>query len=77
MKQNHSMIILNDLYQGGPHHDEENPNLRPDKNKDPQTSAYEQCSRLMPSNDFHFEGLSNFSPSVERLVQIQDVNPRI
>ena len=24
-----------------------------------------------------FQGLSNFSPSVERLVQIQDVNPRI
>ena len=27
-----------------------------------------QCSRLKPSYEFHFEGLSNFSPSVERLV---------
>ena len=32
---------------------------------------------MKPSYDFHFEGLSNFSPSVEKLVQIQDVNPRI
>ena len=29
-----------------------------------------QCSRLKPSYGFHFEGLSNFSPSVEGLVQI-------
>ena len=36
-----------------------------------------RCSRLKPSYEFHSEGLSNFSPSVERLVQIQDVNPRI
>ena len=31
-----------------------------------------QWSRLKPSNGFHFEGLSNFSPSVEMLVQIQE-----
>ena len=37
----------------------------------------DQCSRLKPSFEFHFEGLSNFNSSVERLVQIQDVNPRI
>jgi hypothetical protein len=36
-----------------------------------------QCSRLKPSYEFHFEGLSNFKSSVEGLVQIQDVNPRI
>ena len=36
-----------------------------------------QCWRLKPSYEFHFEGLSNFSPSVEGLVQIWDVNPRI
>jgi hypothetical protein len=34
-----------------------------------------QCSRLKPSYEFHYEGLSNFSPSVEVLVQIQDVTP--
>ena len=38
---------------------------------------HKQCSRLMPSYQFRFEGLSNFSLSFERLVQIQDVNPRI
>ena len=27
--------------------------------------------------EFRFEGLSNFNPSVERPVQIQDVNPKI
>jgi hypothetical protein len=36
-----------------------------------------QYSRLKPSYKFHFEGLSNFSPLVEELVQIQDINPRI
>ena len=36
-----------------------------------------QCSRLKPSYEFHFEGLSNFSLSVKGLAQIQDVNPRI
>ena len=37
-----------------------------------------QCSRLKPLfYGFPFEGLSNLSPSVEALVQIQDVNPRI
>ena len=36
-----------------------------------------QCSRSKPSYEFHFEGVSNFSPSVERLVQIQDVDPKI
>ena len=35
------------------------------------------CSRLKASYEFHFEGLSNFSPSVKGLVQIQDVNSRI
>ena len=39
--------------------------------------APKQCSRLKPSYEFHFEGLSNFSISVEGLVQIQDVKPRI
>ena len=38
---------------------------------------WDQCSRLKPSYEFHFEGFSNFSPSVEGLVQIQDVNARI
>ena len=37
----------------------------------------QQCSRLNPSYEFHFEELSNLSPLVERLVQIQYVNPRI
>ena len=36
-----------------------------------------QCSRLKPSYQIHLEGLSNFSPSVVELVQIQDVNPKI
>ena len=36
-----------------------------------------QCSRLKPSNEFRFEGLTNFTSSVEGIVQIQDVNPRI
>jgi hypothetical protein len=27
-----------------------------------------QCSRLKPSYEFHLEGLSNFSPSIEGLV---------
>jgi hypothetical protein len=31
-----------------------------------------QCSRLKPSYEFHFEGLSDFSSSVEELVQIQE-----
>jgi hypothetical protein len=39
--------------------------------------SVDQCSRLKPSYEFRFEGLSNFSPSIERLVQIQDVNKRI
>ena len=39
--------------------------------------AYNHCSRLKPSYEFHFEGLSNFNASIEGLVQIQDVNPRI
>ena len=30
-----------------------------------------QCSRLKHSYEFHFEGLSNFSSSIERLLQIQ------
>ena len=38
----------------------------------------EHRSRLKPSSyEFQFEGLSNFSLSVEGLVQIQDINPRI
>ena len=37
----------------------------------------DQCSRLKSSYELHFEGLSHFSSSVERLVQIQDVNLRI
>ena len=36
-----------------------------------------QCSRLKSSYEFHFEGLSNFNPSAEGLVCIQDVTPRI
>ena len=32
---------------------------------------------MKPSYESHFEGLSNLSPSIEMLVQIQDVNPRI
>jgi hypothetical protein len=36
-----------------------------------------QCSILKPSYEFHFEGLSNFSPSLASLVQIQDINPRV
>ena len=36
-----------------------------------------QCSKSKPSYEFHFEGLSNNSPSIDGLVQIQDVNPRI
>ena len=35
------------------------------------------CSRLKPSYEFHFEGLSSFSSSIEGLVQIEDVDPRI
>ena len=34
-------------------------------------------TKLKPSYEFHFEGLSNFSSLVEGLVQIQDVNSRI
>ena len=30
-----------------------------------------------PSYEIHFEGLSNFSPLIEGLVPIQDVNTRI
>ena len=37
--------------------------------------ACRQCSRLKPSYEFHFEGVSNFNASVEGLVQMQDVNP--
>jgi hypothetical protein len=44
---------------------------------DPQSFTCLQCSRLKPSYEFHFEGFSNFRPSIERLVQIQDINPRI
>ena len=40
-------------------------------------SSWRQCSRLKPSYEFHVEGFSNFNPSVEGLVQIQDINPRI
>ena len=36
-----------------------------------------QCSRLKPSYEFHFEGLSNFNSSIKGLVRIQDVNLRI
>ena len=36
-----------------------------------------QWSRLKPSCEFHFEGLSNFSLPTKTLVQNQDVNPRI
>ena len=35
-----------------------------------------QCSRLKPSYEFHFEGLSNIGATVEGLVQIQNVDPR-
>ena len=35
------------------------------------------CSSLKPSYEFHVEGLSNLSPSIEGLVQIQDINPEI
>ena len=35
-----------------------------------------QCSRLKPSYEFHFEGLSNLSALVEGLVQIQDVKSK-
>ena len=41
------------------------------------THSQGQRSRLKPSYEFRFEGLSNFSSFVEGLVQIQDVNPRI
>ena len=34
-------------------------------------------SRLKSSYEFHFDGFSNFSPLVEVLVRIQDVDPRI
>jgi hypothetical protein len=37
---------------------------------DSKSSRLHQCSRLKPSYEFHFEGLSNVSPVVERLVQI-------
>ena len=30
--------------------------------------------KIEVSYDFHFEGFSNFNPSIEELVQIQDVN---
>jgi hypothetical protein len=43
----------------------------------PFPSDSNQGSRLKPSYEFQFEGLSNFKPSVEGLVQIQNVNPRI
>ena len=43
----------------------------------PSCCHLRRCPRLKPSYEFHFEGLSNFSSSVEGLVQIQDVNPRI
>ena len=35
-----------------------------------------QCSKLRPSYEFHFEGLSNFNPSIEGSVQLQGLNPR-
>jgi hypothetical protein len=35
-----------------------------------------QCSRLKSSYEFQFEGLSNFSPLVEGLVKIQNVNSK-
>ena len=40
------------------------------------TTSPPKCSRLKPSYEFHFEELSNFSLSVEGLVQFQDINPR-
>jgi hypothetical protein len=46
----------------------------PRSGKEPMTR---KCSRLKSSYEFYFEGLSNFSPSIEGPVQIQDVNPRI
>ena len=39
--------------------------------------TFDECSRLKPSDEFHFKGLSNVSSSVEPPVQIQDVNPRL
>jgi hypothetical protein len=39
----------------------------PSSNKDPFTRAPKQCSRLKPSHELHFEGLSNFSRSIEGL----------
>ena len=36
-----------------------------------------QCSRLKPSHEFHYEGLSNLNPLVEGFIQIQDFDPRI
>jgi hypothetical protein len=47
------------------------------QNMRPTTMGLGQCSRLKPPYEFHFEGLSNFSASIEGLVRIQDVNPRI
>ena len=35
------------------------------------------CWFLYESHESHFDGLSNFSPSVDGLVQIYDVDPRI
>ena len=40
-------------------------------------SSSNQWSRLEPSDEFHFEGLLNLSPSVERLVQIQEYKNEI
>ena len=37
----------------------------------------DQNSRLKSSHEFHFEELSNFSLSIEELVQIQDIDLRI
>ena len=39
--------------------------------------AYHRCSRPKPSYDFHSEGFLNSNPSLEELVQIQNVNLRI
>ena len=43
----------------------------------PMNTTHQQCSRLKPSHEFHFEGLSNFNSSIQGLAQIQDVNTKI
>ena len=51
--------------------------LDPPSYSERKRGGMEQCSRLKPLYEFHSEGLSNFSPSTEKLVQIQGINPRI